>query len=85
MMAIIQNPGARSLAVSDYVAPEEMRYAVFHFVLIAIFSGLAIIAVGLRLWARKIQKQVFWLSDYLVVLGLVSLLSSRNNELGHMY
>lgn len=53
--------------------PIEMQYSFLHFPLLIVFSALAIIAVILRLWARRIQSQAFSLPDYLTVLGLVSL------------
>lgn len=44
---------------------------VAHVVVIAIFSFFAVLALILRLWARKIQRVALELSDYLLVLGLV--------------
>lgn len=49
-----------------------MKDAVLHLVLLAVFSALAVTAVVIRFWARKIKKKAFSLSDYLTVLGLVS-------------
>ena len=43
-----------------------------HAVLILVFSFLACTAVSLRLWARRIQNLALSLSDYVVILGLVS-------------
>ena len=34
-------------------------------------SSLAVLAVALRFWARKITKMSFESNDYLIVLGLV--------------
>ena len=53
--------------------PIEMQYSTLHFSLLTVFSALAIVAVILRLWARKIQSLAFSLADYLTVLGLVGL------------
>ncbi len=44
--------------------------------LLIVFSIIAILAVALRLWARRIKKARFQLNDYLIVLGLVGKLSS---------
>ena len=60
--------------------PIEMQYSTLHFSLLTVFSGLAIVAVILRLWAQRIQRPAFSLSDYLTVLGLVSL-RENNYEL----
>ena len=60
----------------DY-KPIEMQHSALHFTLLTMTSGLAIIAVVLRLWARRIQVKAFSLTDYLTVLGLVS---SRGNN-----
>ena len=46
-------------------------YYTRHITVIAVFSGVASVAVGLRFWARKIQSMPLELSDYLIVLGLV--------------
>ena len=51
--------------------PQEMQYHPFHFALLVGFSGVAITAVILRLWARKVLKQTLKVHDYLIVLGLV--------------
>ena len=58
-------------ATSGY-DPIEMHASTLHFYLLIVFSSLAIVAVMLRLWARRIQTQAFSLPDYLTVLGLVS-------------
>ena len=44
-------------------------------VLLLVFSIIAILAVVLRFWARRIQKVRFELNDYMIVLGLVGTLS----------
>ena len=44
---------------------------VAHVAVLAVFSFLALLAVILRLWARRIQKNIWELSDYLVIVGLV--------------
>ena len=49
-------------------------YAVSHAVLILAFSLLACVAITLRLWARKIQHLALSLSDYTIIIGLVSYL-----------
>ena len=46
-------------------------YYTRHITVIAVFSAVASVAVGLRFWARKIQNMPLELSDYLIVLGLV--------------
>lgn len=48
----------------DYFSP-------FRSLLPFLLSIIAILAVALRLWARKINKIRVDLSDYLIVLGLV--------------
>ena len=60
--------------------PIEMQHSALHFTLLTVFSGLAIIAVILRLWARRIQIKKILLPDYLTVLGLVSF-HGNNHEL----
>ena len=47
------------------------RTRVAHVVVLAVFSFFALLAVILRLWARKIQKIGWDLSDYLIILALV--------------
>ena len=44
---------------------------VAHVVVIAVFSFLAVLAVILRLWARRIQRMRLDLSDYLIIVALV--------------
>ena len=44
-------------------------------VLLLVFSIIAILAVALRFWARRIQKVCLELNDYMIVLGLVGELS----------
>ena len=46
-------------------------YYTKHITVIAVFSGVASVAVGLRFWARRIQNMSLELNDYLIVLGLV--------------
>ena len=46
-------------------------YYIKHVTIISIFSGLASVAVMLRLSARSIQKMSLELNDYLIVFGLV--------------
>ena len=66
---------------SVYV-PEEMQYQVSHFILLAVFSGFATTAVVLRFWARRMLTQALALHDYLIMLGLVSILvaSQANSQ-----
>ena len=45
-------------------------------VILLVFSIIAILAVVLRFWARRIQKVRFELNDYMIVLGLVGTLSA---------
>lgn len=59
--------------VAGYV-PEEMESHLAHFILLVVFSGFATTSVVLRFWARKMLKQEIALHDYLIVLGLVSIL-----------
>lgn len=40
-------------------------------VIYSIFLGLAAIAVGIRLWSRKIQRHGLSINDYAVVLAWV--------------
>ena len=47
-------------------------YAVTHAVVIIVFSFLACVACTVRLWARRIQNIALSLSDYTIILGLVS-------------
>ena len=46
-------------------------YHIKHVVIISVFSGLATVTVGLRLWARKMKNMSLELNDYLIILGLV--------------
>ena len=40
-------------------------------VILAVFLALAVVAVCLRFWARKLKRTKPGLSDYFMVLGLV--------------
>ncbi|KAM0804931.1 hypothetical protein BDR22DRAFT_885025 [Usnea florida] len=42
-----------------------------HVAVLSVFSFLALLAVIFRLWARKIQRNVWEANDYLVIVGLV--------------
>ena len=53
----------------------DMSYQMVHSVLLLVFSSIAMLAVFLRFWARRIQKLALELNDFLIVLGLVSSLS----------
>ena len=46
-------------------------YYIRHATIIAVFSAVASVAVGLRFWARRIQNMSLELNDYLIVVGLV--------------
>ena len=37
----------------------------------AVFLGLATVAVGIRLWSRKIQQHILVLNDYAAILAWV--------------
>ena len=61
---------------------------VMHVAVISVFSFFALLAVILRLWARKIQKNVWEVSDYLIVAGLVrsaQVEMKRLNSDGHRF
>lgn len=45
-----------------------------------VFSVLAIIAVALRVWARSLKKSRLQLTDYLIIIGLVRILSPISNS-----
>lgn len=49
----------------------NMPYQIVHAVLLVVFSSLAMLAVALRFWARRIQKLALAVNDYLMLLGLV--------------
>ena len=72
-MANLTAQGAMNSTTSVYVT-EEMQYQVSHFILLAVFSGFATTAVVLRFWARRMQTQALAPHDYLIMLGLVSIL-----------
>lgn len=44
---------------------------VTHVIILSVFSVLALVAVIFRLWARKIQRHIWELSDYLIIVALV--------------
>ena len=46
-------------------------YHIQYVVITSVFSGLATVAVALRLWARRIKNISLELSDYLIIFGLV--------------
>ena len=50
---------------------------VAHVVIITIFSFLALLAVIFRLWARKIQRHTWDVSDYLIIVGFVGVAPTR--------
>ncbi|CAD6591541.1 MAG: hypothetical protein ASARMPREDX12_005215 [Alectoria sarmentosa] len=50
---------------------DDMSYHIAHSVLLLVLSILAILAVALRFWARKIQKIALEPNDYLIVAGLI--------------
>lgn len=49
---------------------------IMHIAVMSVFSFLAISAVVLRLWARKIKRNVWELNDYLIIVGLVEIPST---------
>ena len=56
----------RSLSVSHRL-PINITYVI----IANVFLGLATLAVGIRLWSRKIQRQSLLLNDYTAILGWV--------------
>ena len=46
------------------------RYS--HVIIMTLVSALAVLAVALRLWARRIMRAKHQISDYMCILGLVS-------------
>lgn len=48
---------------------------VMHVAVLSVFSFLALVAVIFRLWARKIQRNKWETNDYLVIVGLVGVVS----------
>lgn len=42
--------------------------------------SLATLAVGLRLWARKLRRRLWALNDYAIILGLVQELTQYSNQ-----
>lgn len=46
-------------------------YYIKHVTIISVFTVLASVAVGLRFWARRIQKMSLEWNDYFIILGLV--------------
>ena len=46
-------------------------YHIKNVVIISVVSGLATVAVALRLWARRLKNMSLELSDYLIIFGLV--------------
>lgn len=55
----------------------DFSFVPFYSVPLLILSIIAILAVALRLWARRIKKLRLELSDYLIVLGLVRRFSAK--------
>ena len=51
--------------------PLGAEYHIKQIVIISVFSGLATVTVGLRLWARRIKNMSLELNDYFIILGLV--------------
>lgn len=60
---------------------EQGDVKIEHIAVMSVFSFLAISAVFLRLWARKIKRSVWELNDYLIIVGLVEIPSTWNCEL----
>lgn len=46
---------------------------VTHVAVLSVFSFVAVVAVVLRLWARKLSKNLWEANDYLVIVGLVGI------------
>ena len=51
---------------------------VMHVAVLSVFSFVALVAVVLRLWARKLNKNVWEANDYLVIVGLVGVARNPN-------
>lgn len=62
-----------------------MSYHILHSVLLLILSILAILAVVLRFWARRIKKLSLELDDYLVMVGLVTTVYASYFPSSHMF
>lgn len=45
--------------------------SIIYIVIAYVFLGLATLAVSIRLWSRKIQRQNLVLNDYTAILGWV--------------
>ena len=52
---------------------------IMHVAVLSVFSFIALLAVILRLWARKLSKNVWEANDYLIILGLVGVAKSSKN------
>ena len=57
--------------------PLGAAYHIKQVVIISVFSGLAVVAVALRLWARRMKNMSLELNDYLIIFGLVRATLSR--------
>ena len=53
---------------------------VVHVAILSVFSFLALVAVILRLWARKIQRHKWEANDYLIIVGLVGVAPFRTDN-----
>ena len=70
---ILPEDSIASRMSSNHLYPDlHTEYAVTHGVLIIVFSFVACVAFAVRLCARRIQKLALSLSDYTIILGLVS-------------
>ena len=59
-------------------------YYIKHVAVISIFSALASVAVGLRIWARRIQRMSLELNDYFIMIGLVGATLPKMSEFVHL-
>ena len=53
---------------------------VMHVAVLSVFSFLALVAVILRLWARKIRRKEWEANDYLIIVGLVGVAPFRTGN-----
>ena len=54
---------------------------VMHVIILSVFSFVALISVIFRLWARKLQKNIWEANDYLVIVGLVGAAAKISKKL----
>ncbi|CAN8100574.1 unnamed protein product [Discula destructiva] len=70
MAAVVSPEASRGLTLPTYppIAPDAVQLLIICWV----FTPLAIIAVGLRLWARRINRQKLVFNDWAIIAALVS-------------